>query len=605
MEKEPAEASAVMEQSRDSRHRAHYAVSRVLSRAGSIEEAAPLILSAVGETLGWEVGVMWKVDRGVLRCVDVWKAPGVDVPEFEAVTREITFQPGAGLPGRVWSANTPAWIRDVVHDGDFSRAPKAVAEGLHGAFAFPIASGDEVLGVIESFHREIQDSDGDLLEMMAAIGSQIGLFIQHREAEAMIRASERRSAFLAEAGSLLAASLNYERTLSKVARLGVPALADWCAVDVLEPDGTIRRLAIAHTDPEKAALANRMRRRYPPEDARGGLGRVLRTGRSELRPEIPPDSLDTIAFDEEHLKILQSLEISSGMWVPLTARGRTLGAITFASSGSGRVYGPEDLSLAEELGRLAGVAVDNARLYEERSRIARTLQRSLLPPRLPEIPGIEVAARYRASGEGIDVGGDFYDVFEVGKGAWAVMVGDVCGKGADAAAITGLARHTLRTAAMREWRPRRMLVILNEALVRNETDQYCTVVFARLSRGGKHVRVTLACGGHPPPLFLRADGTVEAVGRPGTLLGIFPDPEFSTAVIDLRPGDALLFYTDGVTESRAPGAGLTEEALMELLASRAGDSAEKLADAVERGAVAAHPDGPRDDIAIVCLRMAP
>jgi GAF domain-containing protein len=482
----------------------------------------------------------------------------------------------------------------------------AAAEGLHGAFAFPISSYDEVLGVVESFSKETRVPDEDLLEMMAAIGNQIGLFMRHREAEAAIRASEQRFAFLAEASVLLAASLNYERTLSKVARLGVPDLADWCAVDILESDGTIRRVAIAHTDPEKGALANRMRRRHPPEDARGGLGKVLRTGRSELRPEIPPDSLDTIAFDEEHLKILQSLGISSGMWVPLTARGRTLGAITLASSDSGRVFGPVDLSVAEDLGRLAGVAVDNARLYEERSRIARTLQRSLLPPRLPEIPRMEVAARYRAAaGEGNDVGGDFYDVFEVGKGAWAVMIGDVCGKGADAAAITGLARHTLRTAAMSEWRPRRMLVILNEALVRNETDQYCTVVFARLNVRGKHVRVTLACGGHPPPLFLGADGRVEVAGRPGTLLGVFPDPEFATAIIDLTPGDALLFYTDGVTESRGPGVGLDESDLAALLASHKGESAEKLADAVERGAVAAQPEGPRDDIAIVCIRVAP
>jgi serine phosphatase RsbU (regulator of sigma subunit) len=291
------------------------------------------------------------------------------------------------------------------------------------------------------------------------------------------------------------------------------------------------------------------------------------------------------------------------MWVPLTARGRTLGAITFASSDSGRIYEANDLSLAEELGRVAGVAVDNARLYEERSNIARTLQRSLLPPRLPAIDGIEVAARYRAAGEGTDVGGDFYDVFEVGKNAWAVMIGDVCGKGPRAAAVTGLARHTLRAASMNEWRPRRVLLMLNDALVRDEVDEYCTAVFARFTRVGTQVRVTLACGGHPPPLFLGANGRVEVAGQPGTLLGVFPDPELATAVIDLQPGDGLLFYTDGVTESRGPGIGLSEAALRELLTERAGGSAEALADAVEQAAVAAQPGGPRDDIALVCLRM--
>ena len=314
------------------RREAHYVVTRVLSQAESIDAAAPEILGAVGESLGWDVGAIWTIDRGVLRCVDVWKAPGLDVPEFEAITREMTFPPGVGLPGRVWSTGATAWIEDVVRDDNFPRASMAAAEGLHGAFAFPISSGAGVLGVVEAFSRQVREPDEDLLEMMAAIGTQIGLFIQHLEAEGSIRASERRFAFLAEAGALLAASLNYERTLAKVARLGVPDLADWCAVDVLEADGTIRRLAVAHMDPAKVALANRMRRRYPPEDAGAGLGKVLRTGRSELYPEIAPDALETIAFDDEHVKILQSLGLTSGMWVPLTARGRTLGAITFASS---------------------------------------------------------------------------------------------------------------------------------------------------------------------------------------------------------------------------------------------------------------------------------
>jgi phosphoserine phosphatase RsbU/P len=156
---------------------------------------------------------------------------------------------------------------------------------------------------------------------------------------------------------------------------------------------------------------------------------------------------------------------------------------------------------------------------------------------------------------------------------------------------------------MNEWRPRRVLLMLNDALVRDEVDEYCTAVFARFTRVGTQVRVTLACGGHPAPLFLGANGRVEVAGEPGTLLGVFPDPELATAVIDLQPGDGLLFYTDGVTESRGPGIGLSEAALRELLTERAGGSAEALADAVEQAAVSAQPGGPRDDIALVCLRM--
>ena len=300
---------------------------------------------------------------------------------------------------------------------------------------------------------------------------------------------------------------------------------------------------------------------------------------------------------------------ASVMIAPMNARGRTLGAMTFVSSHSGRRFDVEALGLAEELARRAATAVDNARLYGERAYIARALQESLLPPTLPEIGGVEVAARFRAAGDGNEVGGDFYDLFDTGDDHWAVVMGDVCGKGPHAAALTALARYTLRAAAMREERPSDVLATLNEALVRQRADeQFCTVAFARLERNGAGTRMTVASGGHPLPLVLRADGRVDAVGTPGSLLGIMPDPQLRDDSVPLEPGDAVVLYTDGVTDARAPDRVLSPADLAGLLRECTGLDAAAIAERVERAATtspAGAPDGiePRDDVAILVLRV--
>jgi serine phosphatase RsbU (regulator of sigma subunit) len=296
----------------------------------------------------------------------------------------------------------------------------------------------------------------------------------------------------------------------------------------------------------------------------------------------------------------------SALVVPMTARGRTLGTLTLATDQSGRRFDEQDLGLAEELARRCATAVDNARLFSERAYIARTLQQSLLPAELPDIPGIEAAARFRPIGEGNEVGGDFYDLFESGGRGWTIVMGDVCGKGPDAAAVTALARYTLRAAAMRERLPSRSLGLLNEALLRQRTDRrFCTVAYAYLEPLAEGVRIGFASGGHPLPLLLRADGTVEPVGAPGTLLGVVPDPNFEDRSLALAPGDAIVFYTDGVIESRASnGSSLNEERLAEVVGTCVGADADAIAACVEDAALAAQDGSPRDDIAVLVLRVA-
>lgn len=432
---------------------------------------------------------------------------------------------------------------------------------------------------------------------------------EQKRAERALEESKERFEFLARATTLLTASLDYSTVLERVAQLVVPTLADWCAVDVIEEDGSIHRLAVTHADPTQQEAARTLEHQAPDPNGTHPLLEVVQAGRARLFADVPDSVLVAAARDAEHLRIMRELGYQSAMIVPLIARGRTLGAISLVSTKPDRRYGPTDLALVEDLARRAALAVDNARLYGERTYVARTLQRSLLPPHLPDIPGLEVAAGFHAAGEGNEVGGDFYDLFRTGKDDWALVIGDVCGKGADAAAITALARYTLRGAAMQARKPSRVLAMLNEAMLNEAASRphpdrwFCTVAYARVRPAREGVRLTIACGGHPLPLVLRGAGRVEKAGRPGTLLGMFPDPDLTDRVTHLAPGDAAVLYTDGVTEARAGNDVLGEDALRSLLESCGGLDAPAVAERVERAALDFQAGHPRDDIAVLVLRV--
>jgi sigma-B regulation protein RsbU (phosphoserine phosphatase) len=219
---------------------------------------------------------------------------------------------------------------------------------------------------------------------------------------------------------------------------------------------------------------------------------------------------------------------------------------------------------------------------------------------------VQLAARYRAAGVGIELGGDFYDCFDTGGEGWAVVIGDVCGKGAEAAAITALARYTLRASVLHTRRPSQVLRELNEALLRQGLDyRFCTALYAAVTPRPDGCEVVLATGGHPLPLLVRAGGTVEQAGEPGTLLGIVRDPEISEQRVVLRDGDALVLYTDGVTEASPADHALGPDRLAELLLSCDGRDAGAIAEAVERTAIQVQNGHLRDDVAVVVLRSTP
>jgi PAS domain S-box-containing protein len=410
--------------------------------------------------------------------------------------------------------------------------------------------------------------------------------------------AEQQQRFLSGASKLLTSSLDVDVTLHKTAWAAVPELADWCCVDVLDERGGLRRAALAGDDDEYEALdAASAALVLDPDDA-GSIAHVLRDGRSILAREAEQDG---------RLDALRSAGTRSAMVVPMTAGGRIVGLITLGTSHSARRLGEMELALAEELGRRAGIAIENARVHAARSHIATTLQRSLLPPRLPTVAGVTIAARFRAAGEASDVGGDFYDLFAVDD-AWMVVVGDVTGKGPVAAAITSLARYTIRTAATYERSPGAVLARLNAALATDASrSQLCTAVCARVETGDDGAAtLTVASGGHPPPFVVHGAGGASAVAAPGPLLGAFATGAWEERRVVAAPGDAIVLYTDGVTDTRgADGERFGQDRLGALLQDAGGLEAEEIAARIDE-ALRAFERGPqRDDVALLVLRAGP
>ncbi|MGD1057853.1 MAG: SpoIIE family protein phosphatase [Solirubrobacteraceae bacterium] len=410
--------------------------------------------------------------------------------------------------------------------------------------------------------------------------------------------------FMAEASRVLASSMDYAETLKRIARLAVPQIADLCAVDVLGESGEIERVAIHHSDPSRIELAERIDRGYHLDpDEPLGVPEVIRSGRARIYTDIPPDALAAYARDNAHLALLQAIGATAVIIVPLAAPARTLGAITLVSSESLRRLSHADLALAERLGRRAGTAVESARLYTERTKIATMLEAALLPESLPEIPGVDLASLYRAAGELNDVGGDFYDVLAYGEGRWLLVIGDVCGKGPRAAAVTALARHTLRTAAMLGLTPTAMLETLHSALRQQPSgSDLCTVCLATLELGREGAQLTVTLAGHPPPLIIDADGERRQVGTPGTLLGVLDPIEISEVAVELESGQTLLLYTDGLPEADRAGVQLGEQQLFEphVLPD---PTLVGLLTQIERAALRRANGRLRDDIALLALRM--
>jgi PAS domain S-box-containing protein len=704
---------------------------RVLAEADSVSEAIPEILRRVCEALGWDYGALWTLQDDELRCVDLWTCDPLRISDFARISRESRFSRGVGVPGVVWQAGEPVWIRDIVTSETLPRAPFAANADLHAAFGVPLFVRNKFYGVLEFFSHDIHEPDDALIAMLADIGRHVGGFIEwdemerelvfqraileyqseaaldaigvlapdmrilywnqravdmlglseealrsgdgaalvaglvqmtdeparmaelaqtvfsdpdaslrleapladgrvldvwtapvrgpdgrlygrvinarditdRKRVEDTLRREEEWAAFFAEATAMLSESLDVDTVLHRLAHKVVPELADWCTVQLGDESGQIEQIVIAHVDPAKVELAKRIRDEYPPDPRVDvGVHGVIRSREPLLMSEIPPELIEQSAQDEQHRRLLRELQLRSVMIVPLICRGRVLGAITFIASESGRTYDETDLKRAKELASRAAYPIDNARLYEETRRIAQTLQKSFLPPDLPDIPGVDIAARYFPAGEGEMIGGDFYDAFRIDGRRFGLVLGDVSGKGLEAATVTSLARHTIRGAALTATTPSEALSILNQAMLdQNQTDRFCTAVYAIVDPKFGRIRVSISSGGHPCPYVIRNDGSIESVECGGTLLGFIEAIALRDATVDLEFGDKLFLYTDGVLDIRQKDGTFGPEGLEKLLYESSKRGTEAAADYIST-ALAEIQDGRiTDDIAFILM----
>lgn len=414
-----------------------------------------------------------------------------------------------------------------------------------------------------------------------------------------VKAAEVHTRILAESGRQLATSLDYEQTLQNVARAALPGLADWSMVELVE--GSMRRhVVVAHIDPEMRRLAVRLRELEPPTPgAESALRRVLATGESELYREVSDAHLRQAAVSPEQLDLYRRLEIRSAIVAPMRVGARIIGAMSFFTSTSGRRFTDEDLGVAEQLGRRAAVAVENARLYTMLADVADTLQRSLLPSPVPEVPGWEIGALYQPApgATRIDVGGDFYEVFVTGTNAFAT-IGDVTGHGVQAATVTALLRHGARFASHLEPDPAAIIRRLDEELRRRDGGTMATALCAAL-----HDHSLLLCSaGHPAALIVSPGGRTTAAPSSGPLLGAFPDSTWHQQRVPVADGMTVLLYTDGVTETAGEGERFGIERLRSFLADHAGTAPQALLDALSAELERFRGGKATDDVAALALR---
>ncbi len=486
---------------------------------------------------------------------------------------------------------------------------------LRSSMIVPLVAGDEVSGAMtfvwaESGHRYTR-ADLALAEDLARRASVAieNARLYQLEHEARLREAEARARLqnLVEAGTAMAAAFETGGILTALTGGASRRICDYSVAFMLGPDGTIAHAVGAHRDAARYGAVERMARAHLPEiDSPDSLAaQVIRTAEPVLIPQVLEGQLERVMAPGEQLELARELGFDSVIVVPIAARGRTFGALAMVRDGAWPPFGEDDLSFAIAIAARAAITLDNTRLYAEREAMSEALQRSLLPPEFPEIPGVEIGARYVPASEGgAHVGGDFYDVFALDDDHWLAAIGDVVGKGPKAAATMGLARYTIRTAALAEGRPSRILEMLNQAVLRQTSEhRFCTACCVRILHSGYGARMTVSIGGHPLPVILHAHGTMEPAGAPGTILGVFEDPVLTDHAIDLSAGDALVLYTDGVTDERRDDEEFGEARLHDVLSVLGAATAQEIADSVLEAVIGFRTEEPRDDIAILVLKV--
>lgn len=404
-------------------------------------------------------------------------------------------------------------------------------------------------------------------------------------------------ALLAAAGAAFDSSLDPRETMATIAKTAIPGLADLCIIDLVSEDGTFSDSVVIGED---ATLANEIASVGRGDIDPMGMHPIARALR--LSAPVVIYDLKRLSESDEVGDLLVRSGYRGAVTMRLLARGRLLGALSLLRKGQASPA-KDDLGLMRELADRAAMALDNATLYEERARVAQTLQRSLLPEALPEVKGLEIAHAYHPVGAGNEVGGDFYDAFELPTGCW-LTVGDVCGKGTDAAAITALVRHSVRALAFQGLSPAAVLAAVNDVMLSHDLDgRFATAVIVRINLSSDPPKATIASAGHPSPLLLDGRGSVSCPNVTGMLLGVVPQVAEADLDMALQRGSTIVLHTDGLLDAGAPREGLTSEDLRAKLEREKPSSPVELVASLEQMAKASGAGHLRDDIAILAARI--
>jgi PAS domain S-box-containing protein len=566
-------------------------VTAELTTAETLENVTEVVISEAADAVGATVGSL-----SLLVDPDTLALAGIRGGREGAASRWTRYSVHEHTPaGDVVRSGEPLVLigREAIADRypDLERA----AEGDRSMIGLPLKTAGHTIGVITwSFpgRRRLDLAEMDFYGVLADSCAQA---VERIRAVAESARQTARVEFLADATSKLSESLDYQRTLAEVARMAVPAFADWCAIDVVE-DGRLQRLAVEHIDPAKVAVAIELENRYPARRDAGGVWEVIRTGKSLLVPEVTDEMIAPSAQDEEHLRLLTLLQLRSVVLVPLTARGNVLGAMTWVMAESDHRYDEGDLAFAADLGRRAAIAIDNSRLHTETLEAAVRLQRAVLPELPDVVPGWDVASYYSPAGR-TGVGGDFFDVVPLPAGRLALFVGDVMGRGVRAAAAMAQMRAAVRAYVSVDPDPQQVLANLDGLFETYDVSRLVTMVYL-LADTATGV-VTVVSAGHPPLVVLRADGETEQLPlTDGPPLGVGVDSRRAVS-LTLHPGDLLLAFTDGLIERRDEDIDVGQARLLAALPALGGETLQ------ER--LAAMIDGVRDhtrtdDVAALAVR---
>jgi serine phosphatase RsbU (regulator of sigma subunit) len=495
--------------------------------------------------------------------------------------------------------DAPLVIEDTREHPLVRDAPAVTELGVLAYAGFPLRSRDgHAVGALCALGAEPREWSEDQLQALEDLAVTVTTMIGLREtAESSVRLAGQY-AVVAHAARAIGEVHGDEAVFERIADLAVLDLADMCVVDLLR-DGRLEQVASAPRDPRRAALhAERAELlRNAGSDHPGFLALAAATTQSLTAP---PEGLHDTELD-----LYRRLDVGPALLVPLVFHGAPLGVISLARRRGASAFSQEDLAVTEAVAHQISAAVSAERLLEEHRNVSGLLQRTLLPRELPAIPGLGVATWYEAGEGEMEVGGDFYDVVRRPDGSWMLVIGDVCGRGPAAAAMTGVVRHTLRGLIAHEIDLASAIGELNRRLYQDpDSGEFVTLAAVGVDVGGERPVVQAILAGHPAPMVVGRDGAVSSVGRPGPALGLQEDARYTVIEKRLADGDGLVMYTDGLTEAHGGRTRFDHEALAALLASCGGLPARDLVARVQRGLFDVEGESVSDDVAVMAAHVA-